>query len=409
MPSTNVRKGLYWSDRTRTWHYEFRFRGKKHNGDTGMSSSRTLAEGYVAKLKEQLSAKEIGMVLPSDSPTLQELWEEWEATQKRQVTDKHIEDVRRAVQIHAVDLLQTRVGQIDEIALQRVRNIYLNAPDARRSEGGANNVLKLLHALLNWGVPRYLPRAPRLKPLKPQEDPRAIIWPEQVQAFLSHADDGGWQAMYRRSGHEDYLRDEQDRWPHSATAMRLMIGLGLRENEALTARWEWVDARRQIYIVGRSKSRKLREIPIPLWLMEHLLALWQARKKPKTGMIIPERRDENGVEHPHDAGFTRKPCSRCAGLLKVHGLSPHRLRAVFATTHYEIGTPPGQIQQMLGHKSLVTTMRYIVQRPKDQILAQAKAAEAMGFTDQIEGQQSPTSPQKSDKHKTNKSKTTVKR
>ena len=34
--------------------------------------------------------------------------------------------------------------------------------------------------------------------------------------------------------------------------------LGLRENEALGARWEWLDRRRQVYVVGEAKDRALR-------------------------------------------------------------------------------------------------------------------------------------------------------
>ena len=61
------------------------------------------------------------------------------------------------------------------------------------------------------------------------------------------------------------------------------------------------------------------------------------------------------------------------------GLHPHRLRASFATTHFEAGTPLSQIQQMMGHEDPETTMRYIVQRPKDQAVAQERVSELMGF------------------------------
>ena len=64
----------------------------------------------------------------------------------------------------------------------------------------------------------------------------------------------------------------------------------------------------------------------------------------------------------------------------------HGLRASFATTHFEAGTPLSQIQQMMGHSDPETTMGYIVQRPRDQAAAQERVSELMGF----KVQESPT-------------------
>jgi len=58
----------------------------------------------------------------------------------------------------------------------------------------------------------------------------------------------------------------------------------------------------------------------------------------------------------------------------VVGLHPHRLRATFASTHFEMGTSIGQIQVMMGHESQSTTMGYVVTRPADLAQAQEKFA-----------------------------------
>jgi integrase/recombinase XerC len=156
----------------------------------------------------------------------------------------------------------------------------------------------------------------------------------------------------------------------------MMVGLGMREDEALHARWEWIDWRRRVMVLTKTKNREAREVPIPDWLMEHLAALHPVT--PTLGLVIPDH-DEKGQPRPHTRMLTTKPIARASTELKLGHLTPHALRRTFATAHFETGTPLSQIQQMLGHQDPETTMRYILQRPKAQAEAQAKVAEAMGF------------------------------
>jgi integrase len=48
--------------------------------------------------------------------------------------------------------------------------------------------------------------------------------------------------------------DGEARNPHVRVIMRVMIGLGLREGEALGMRWEWFDPQSFTYIVGKTDS-----------------------------------------------------------------------------------------------------------------------------------------------------------
>ena len=82
--------------------------------------------------------------------------------------------------------------------------------------------------------------------------------------------------------------------------------LGLRENEALGARWEWLDRRRQVYVVGEAKDMALREIPVPDWFMAFLEAL---RGERESGLIIPSSKLAPDTQEPlpHNKTFTQKP------------------------------------------------------------------------------------------------------
>jgi integrase len=151
--------------------------------------------------------------------------------------------------------------------------------------------------------------------------------------------------------------------------------------------------------VGEAKNRKVREVPIPDWLMLHL---GDMRPKGTTrGLILVAGTNEEGEQISHHKNFTAKPVARIGRKLRILGLTPHRLRATFATAHFEAGTPLSQIQQMLGHEDPQTTMGYIVQRPKDQIKAQSRVAKSMGFRS-TSPSQVPGKP-KTNKKKPNKS------
>ena len=383
MPSHRVRSGLYWSTYTHTWHYEFRFLGQKRNGDTGVSSSREFAVAWLRAEKERLGALRVGLTPPQASPTLRRAMEAWEEAMTGVVDPRHVLNMRCAVLTHCKKALNLTLPELTNEVVESIRTAYLNSRgrgyrtgqdwEAERDHtpGGANSLLKLLRSLLNWAVARRtmgLSACPfHLKDLPPDERHASVIWPEQVQAALAEADRGG----------VDWASPKRKGVPHSATAIRLMLGLGLRETEALNARWEKLDLRRQVYVVTRTKSGRKREVPIPEWLLEHLAEI--RPEGAKAGLILVADHDQDGNELPHHKTFTAKPLARIGSKLKLTGLTPHRLRATFATAHFEAGTPLSQIQQMMGHKDPQTTMRYIVQRPKDQAKAQARVAEAMGF------------------------------
>jgi hypothetical protein len=309
-------------------------------------------------------------------PTLSRVLDDWTRIQKGAVEDLHIRNVRDALSHHLAQLLPLPIDQLTNQVVEDARAAYLASSGIgyrpghrgrwalKHTVGGANKIIQNLGSVVGWAVRRGaggIDRMPfRLGRLKPLPKVQVILWPEMVQPFLEEALRG------RRGLH--------DAFPHSLTAMRLMLQLGLREAEVLGARWEWLDRRRQVYVVGVNKSRELREIPVPDSLMDHLdRGLGPTTAVPR-GLILA---DEKG--RPHTGQFTLHPVARCGEKVGIVGLTPHRLRASFATCHFEIGTSLSQIQMMMGHKDPETTLGYIVQRPIGQVEAQERASRAMGF------------------------------
>jgi len=244
---------------------------------------------------------------------------------------------------------------LDKLLLDHCGTASVELAIKKFAEGRApitvNGWLRILNLLGGWAIQRgmILTLPWRVKMQKIQKTPRKTLPVSQVQDWISAA---------------EVTALKSNRWAIGA-AIRLMIGLGLREQEALGARWEWLDWERKTYTVGKAKGFEARVIPVPAWLV-----IWLESRKADLGLILGEK---------HPAGFTRKAIYGANQACGTPGISAHRLRGTFATLHSEAGTPIQVIQHMLGHKSPTTTMLYLEVHLKQAEEQQAKVAERMGM------------------------------
>lgn len=322
------------------YHYRFQVGGKEYSGSTG-SASRPQAQAIAVAAWQEAKDRARG-ILPMQ--TLAETRTAWLEAHAPTASLGHFRNVERC---DLLDLGDVMMDRLSTELVERARNAFLQG----RSPATANGWLRIINLLGNEAVRLgRLQAIPwRVKMLKVQRRPRPTLPVGKVQAYLKALD-----------AHN----------PQVGTAARLMIGLGLREAEALAARWVWLDRARSTYTVGKAKGKEARVLPVPAWLLQHL------QKAPQTlGYIIP------GLEgQPHPAGFTRKGFAAANKAVKVPGLSPHRLRGTFATVHAEGGTPLQVVQAMLGHKDIKTTMAYVEAHLEAAKAGQDRMAESMGFS-----------------------------
>ena len=371
MPHTNVKQGLYWSPKTKTWHYEVRIGGRKYNGDTGCPA-KALAAEFLQDFRMRKRRERDGLPKTSTANiTLEQALEKWALAAAGSYTAKHIRDRSGALRRHFKPVLNLPLKLLDTDTLDKLRVVFLagawrspcwpaKTKGHQRTVGGWNCVYRHLVALINWCIERdFLSASPfRGKPLKPQEKKKPIVWPEDAAKFL---------AIVESITNSRNLK----------TAIRLQLQLGLRENEALNARWEGFVERLGIYRPAKTKNRESRDIALPPGLLDYLR---KHHGGAKYGLLLPGRgADADGQPLPHVPGYTREIVAKAGELMEIRGLHPHALRATFATAHWEAGTPLSQIMLMLGHKTPQTTMVYIHQRQRDATAAQHKVAKVMGL------------------------------
>lgn len=142
---------------------------------------------------------------------------------------------------------------------------------------------------------------------------------------------------------------------HHRMAIRLMLGLGLREKEAREARWEWLDRRAGTYTPGMTKAGEATPLPLPQWVSDYLEAVNPGNPGSQIqGLIIPNRK---GL--PYSQAITAKTIRIAGEIAGIAGLTPHRMRASFVTQLAENQVSLKTLQELGRHKDVTTSALYM--------------------------------------------------
>lgn len=309
------------------YHYCIRVNGQQFKGSTRATDLAT-ARKVLEERRRQILMGDCGF---TKIPTLGEVRDEWLKIHKAVHSPKHWKDVETVSRIWILPAFRTH--RMDRVSTGDAMLLRSKMLEAGRSPVTVNDMLKILKLLGNFAVRQgHISKLPfRVQFLKVQKKPRPTVSAPQVQVFLAAVDKAAQN-------------------PHVAVILRVMVGLGLREAEALGMRWEWFDPTQRTYVVGKAKGKEARVLPVPNWLWNSIHAM------PKTlsEWVFPA---EDGK--PHRAQFCKKALQRVCKALGLGNVTQHRLRATFASLHAETGTPLPEIQGMLGHKNIQTTMIYV--------------------------------------------------
>ena len=332
------------------WHYNITVEGVRYQGSTRTVDLKT-ATLFLGQLRLDIARGKLALKDSRTPMLLEELYREF-LTHKRFVAST---PYLASVSAHWRIWIEPRFGNkpIDEIGIIEIDKLRNDVLIAGRSLVFANNVLVTVRTLLNFALKRgRLQKAVKVRLGRVQRKPRPVIPASLVSSFLATFD-----------------LTTSNR--HSQVMVRVMLGLGCRSSEAIGMRWEWLDPEQRTYTVGKAKGKEARVIPVPDWLWKALESL---PKHHPSGLVFPST---NGKLH--SPGFLRKPLLAAIKQIGLCSLTQHRLRATFATLHAQTGTPITEIQSLLGHKCITTTMIYIESGLEAKRKAQDALSELMGF------------------------------
>jgi len=131
-------------------------------------------------------------------------------------------------------------------------------------------------------------------------------------------------------------------------------GCGLRVSELVALKVLDIDGERGLLRIEQGKGAKDRNVLLPTTLLHRLRRYWQ-RYRPSR-WVFPCRTNDAplGITTAQKAFTAAK---RLAGVCKAGGI--HSLRHAYATHQLEAGLPIHQLQHLLGHQNIQSTLRYV--------------------------------------------------
>jgi integrase/recombinase XerC len=329
----------------KVWHYRFQIncaRVQKSTRETVKHKADAIAEKAYTRAKAWAHGVE-------GVPTLRELVVQWLDVHRPTVSASHAKIVETFGRLHLFELADVEICDLTTDLVESARLEYMKT----HAPASANQWLNVLRLLCRWAIRRkMIPALPwSVKLLKVQKRPRAILPVPLATKWID--------AIDKNSGSDGPV----------SIAVRLMLGIGLREIETITARWEWMDWERRTYTPGVTKGREADAVPVPDWLHDYLSAMRQP-----SGLIVQQR-----DSRPCRSGFTRKPMLAANRSCGVGHITAHRLRGTFATLLSEQGAPIHMVKRALRHKSINTTMAYLETNMETVAAAQRRIAQNAGF------------------------------
>lgn len=328
------------------WHYRFQVAGVRVQKSTRLRN-RSRAEQFAQLAYDAAVVRANG---GEPVPTLVELGAAWLEVHRLTASSAHIRSVETFLRLHLHgDLGDKPISEITTADVEAARNLHLQD----RKPSTANHWLRILRLLSLWAVKRgFIAKLPwSVAKLKVQKRPRSILPLDVTRLWF------------------DAIDKATARAPAKGTAVRLMFGLGLRESESASARWEWIDWQRKTYTPGITKGREAEPVPMADWLVEHL-----APRRLDQGLIAAGKDGQ-----PLAPGFARTAMRTANTSCAISGITPHRLRGTFATLLSEAGVPIQTIQKVMRHKSPMTTMAYLESNLDTAALAQNRIGAQIDF------------------------------
>lgn len=320
-----------------SWWVDFQIRLRRHRYRSP-ENTREGALAYEASLRQKLGrGEDISSYIGTydKTSTFKAFSSEWFETMVK--TENKLSEVRTkasTLRIHLVPFFGDVL--LKEITSQQVERYKMLKVRAGLSAKSVNNHLVIFQRCLNvaqeWG---RLDRVPKIGKLKTVSQRLDFLSPVESRKLVqASADEPVWRDM-----------------------LLMALRTGMRLGELCGLQWRDVDFQRKILTVQRSlvrgvlgtpKNNRVRHIPLTK-------DLWRS---------IYERRDQHTfVFHqpngnPLSDGMGENAMRRACKKAGIRYIGWHTLRHTFASQLVSEGVPLNAVQELLGHSSIVMTMKY---------------------------------------------------
>ena len=143
------------------------------------------------------------------------------------------------------------------------------------------------------------------------------------------------------------------RHPKYRMMIMLCYGCGLRLSEVCTLKVKNIEGEQKVIHLQEGKGAKDRRIPLSDSLLHSLRLYWQGFH-PIVYLFFKPIEDKPLHQSSLQKAYYK--AKKDAGILKAGGI--HALRHAFATHQLMAGMPLTELQHILGHKDIRTTLRY---------------------------------------------------
>jgi integrase/recombinase XerC len=239
------------------------------------------------------------------------------------------------------------VTMLDDVQSQHIRRYREHLGAQGLKPGTINLALSAINSLCVWAIEaEYLERNPAVNIRRPKIHlpPPTPLTDTELAALFVAVDRVGrepWQSDYG---------EHRRIWQRNRRAIYLALYAGLRLGECIALRWRDVDMTRRTIQIVNGKGGKHRNVPIHDALYHELQ---------ECGQRPP---DEAVVSKADGTALSIKSASHIFDRwLAARGVAihAHQLRHTFATALMNNGVSLREIQVMMGHESIETTMRYL--------------------------------------------------
>ena len=233
----------------------------------------------------------------------------------------------------------------------------------RREEGVAHNTLSVFvtywNSLQNFCKDQGWTAGPKVDSLKAIKTRIRVLTRDEEERLFAAIDP---DAEYRGRNKIKTLQRQDN-----VDLLIVLFSLGVRLNEAQKLRWSQVDFEHRVVHIKRSKQGVDSPLVMTSKLRETLLRRYELYRE--SGWVFPTKAD-----HKVNTDWIRDAVKR-AGLDESAGkITLHTMRHCFATRLLRGGLSLVEVQAMLGHKNIQSTMVYAHVQASS---AAARAAEVL--------------------------------